>query len=336
MMRYFFVLLLSLFLLPQLSLFGMEFEEGNLRLILHPHNGSFSLYAIDGERQEALFYDVDPTTSFLSVMVDNRIYRPGSSSAFSISIDKNAENPRLVYESSFLIITKDFHFIIGENQSEASGISITISVINRSENGIYIAARYVLDTNLSDTTLNVTYDTNRRRRITGETLLTRAGDSDLFWLDINSRGRALSGSLFTGSAGDPDRVLFANWQRLNEAPWNISYHEGRNFNLMPFSIRDSAIAYYFDPRYLPSGTSFSYNFLLMQRASDIAYLVYGVSETWEGEIAELSERDRDLLEIRNIINQIDALTASGQANEDELSSLELSLAYLMAKYNIRH
>jgi len=334
-MRAFLFIMLALFLSPILPLFGMEYTEGNLHLVLNPHNGSFSLYLLNEnpERNRALFYDADPTTSYLSVMVDNRVYRPGNNRAFDVSIDTNAPNPRLVFESSFLRITQDFLFLYGENQVEASGISVTITLYNKSSESIQAATRYLLDTNLSDTTLNVSYETNRRRTITGETLLSRAADSDIFWIDSNNRGIYLAGSIFTGNQSDPDRVLFANWQRLNESLWEINQHEGRNFNLLPFSVRDSAIAYYYDLRYMPSGHSWSNSFMLMLSGSDLAYLVYGNSE----ELANLalSERERDLLEIRNIINQIDAMTASGHADEDELSSLELALAYLMAKYNIR-
>ena len=51
----------------------------------------------------------------------------------------------------------------------------------------------------------------------------------------------------------PDKVIFANWKRLDESGWTLNIKEDRNFNLLPYSINDSAVCHYYEPIRVPSG-----------------------------------------------------------------------------------
>ena len=53
---------------------------------------------------------------------------------------------------------------------------------------------------------------------------------------------------------DPDRVVVANWKRLNDASWTYESNQTRDFSLLPYSIDDSAIALYYEPATVASST----------------------------------------------------------------------------------
>ena len=143
---------------------------------------------------------------------------------------------------------------------------------------------------------------------------------------------SVTGSLNTGSPLDPDRVHFANWMRLNEVSWQAVSQPGRSFNSPPFSVRDSAICYYFDPQTMNPGERRSFGFTLALNGDDIPSLVNTSGQPYP---ALRSDRDRDLAELREIMEYINALMYSGMADEEELEALESYLDFLRAKYNMR-
>ena len=51
----------------------------------------------------------------------------------------------------------------------------------------------------------------------------------------------------------PDKVIFSNWKRLDESGWTLNVKDGRNFNLLPYSINDSAVSHYYEPIRIPQG-----------------------------------------------------------------------------------
>lgn len=53
----------------------------------------------------------------------------------------------------------------------------------------------------------------------------------------------------------PDKVIFANWKRLNDASWSYPTSTARNFNLLPYSVNDSAVSQYYEPRKLSRGST---------------------------------------------------------------------------------
>ena len=346
-MKTFLLLFCLLFTLP---LMGMEFNAGSLSLEIHAQTGRFTLYHVseDSDVGQPLFYDRDPRTSYLSVIVDGRVYRLGDSSVFNTYLDAESGNPVLVFESNFIIVRKEFIFIQSPAQRDIWGLGINISLENVGTGIISAGARYLLDINLSDSRSYTQVNTNFRN-ITGETLITRA-DPDLFWADIGN-GINFAGSINTGSARDPDRVHFAAWQRFYESPWEFPYRADRNFTVLPYSIRDSAVTYYFDPAVISPGGRREIGFILAMDAFQIPYMARANVERtaffedqgqdmqtdFMADLASLRDdsRERDLEEIRSIIARIDHYIASGLASESEINELENTLNIIRQRYNIR-
>ena len=138
----------------------------------------------------------------------------------------------------------------------------------------------------------------------------------------------LSGSNIT----DPDRVIIANWKRLNDATWNFEVNQSRDFNLLPYSINDSAIAVYYEPETVPSGTVKSVAFKLNWRKADVVYTA-AESERNTGVASVNRELVDSILDevvaIDTLLQQIDSLLSSGsQPTEDALNEIRKALSEL--------
>ena len=325
-MKFLLLICLAFFSLP---LAGVEINEGPLRLVLHPRTGHFSLYSVDDAgTAQALFYDRDPRTSFLTLIIDNRTFKLGSSSVFRPRLGEDPRNPSIIFESPFMTVNMSFSFLRSPANQEASGIRINFNLENKSENPLRAGARFLLDTKLSEETSGIEFITDKRR-IASEAQISQE-DSDLFWIDRKG-SLSLAGSLAAGSPGGPDRVHFANWQRFNNASWRAPFREGRNFNFLPFSIGDSAICYFFEPLILGPGERRNFHITLAPGGEEIAALIHPLTYLVQG----ISERERDLAEIRDILTRIDLLMAMPFVDESELSDIEIALAYLRARYMLR-
>jgi len=320
-----------------------EFTDGSIRLVLHGETGRFSLYALqyhhNRRRPAALFFASDPRTSFLSVAVNDRVFRMGESPEFRTRVGGTARNPSLIFESYFMQVTKEFSFVSSVDSAETNGVSVRITLENRGSRQVTAGASFLLDTNLGDSSF-----TTGRRTIDGETLLTRT-DRDRFWIDRNDR-LSLTGSLFTGSDEDPDSVHFANWRRLNEASsLRLPHQPGRNFNMLPYSVRDSAVSYYFASRPLSRGQRRTFGFYLFVNSEGglapldltsgrevIQDMPARAAEGLFGFDDPIQPGERYRSEIRDLMARIDTLIASGTATEDELAAIELAMNTLRARY----
>jgi len=340
-----FLLLLSVFVL---SLSAAEFSEGDLRLVLHENTGRFSLYSLDEAvpgMGRPLFVDEDPRTSFLSVMVDDRSHKMGDTSTFRIRLNSDSRNPSFIFESAFMIVTEEFSFIRINNSPAVNGIRISITLENKGERQVSASARFLLDTNLGDRTTGFSFSTDRRT-IASETILSGM-DEDRFWTDSNGR-LSLTGSIFTGSSSDPDSVHFANWKKMNDVTWKAAYQPGRNFNFPPYSIGDSAVCYYFEPRLLGRGDRCSFGFTLSLTESypvniagssylpDAAGNAGSASSITILDMQKSEETDsgaEDMAALRRLIARIEAHMATGTASEEEIIEIEFALNKLRAKYS---
>lgn len=333
-------------LLLSLNGAAAEFTDGAIRLVLDESNGRFSLYAPNSQgKPVALFSDIDARTSFLSVIVNDRSYKMGDSMAFKVSLGGDRQTPSLIYESSTLIVTMEFSFLRTANSSETNGVSVGVILENKGDRQINAGARFLLDTYLGEKSPGFPITTNQRD-VVSEILLTGT-DSDYRWTDRNDT-ISLTGSIdLEGEAGT---VHFANWKKLTEVSWKASYQPGRNFNFLPYSLNDTAICYYFEPRPLDKGQKRGFGFSLAVNdesgfpypgTSSIAASLpvrtfqpnKNVPTVIDLTVTNLPEPNgEDLAAINSLLARIDTLIESGTATDEELVDLELALNKLRAKY----
>jgi hypothetical protein len=148
----------------------------------------------------------------------------------------------------------------------------------------------------------------------------------------------------------PDRIHIANWKRLNDVPWTLEYAQGRKFNNPPYSIRDSALAYYYEPVRIDRGGNNSFSLLLASwDPNDFSSLhslrVPGNSSEQEfpaegrGGIRFLPGMNpaivrSDYNALLDIIEQINGYLDSGAPlSDDEITSIEQDLNRIRSRYS---
>jgi hypothetical protein len=334
-----------------------EFTAGSIRLVLHEETGRFSLYSIHENsrgRYEALFADQDPRTSFLSVSFNDRIYKLGDTSSLRTRIGGDSSTPSFIFESSFLLVTEEFSFLTTPGQNAPNGVRIKITIENRSPQQARTGARFLLDTDLGENS-PPPFVTDKEH-INSEIFFEK-GSPDRWWVSRREQ-HALMGSMFGAVAAgeEADSLYFANWKRLNDVSWKMPYQQGRNFNMPPYSMGDSAVCYYFEPRPLNRGESCSFTILLAAAGGDGFVAENSAGETPEpGEALAriLSEstvaaqaartgaadagagdsRRKDLDLLHSIIEQIDGYIASGSVTEDDIAIIETILNQVRERGN---
>jgi hypothetical protein len=329
------------------ALYAADFADGRIRLSLHEDTGRFSLYYMDDLSRESfapLFTDQDPRTSFFSLILNDRSYRLGESSAFRLRRGENGLVPSFIFESAFLRVVEDFSFLKTAGSSLSNGIQITVTLENLSPQEVDLGLRFLVDTSLGEGQHGVPPFLTDKRPIDSETQIT-AKDDDRWWISRNDK-LSLMGSISAGVGEGPDQVVFANWKRLNEVSWKINFVSGRNFNYLPYSIGDSAVCYYYEPQPLSRGDTRSYTILLSVE-DEKGFTAYSTGagddlsrflrETvpLPSEIPGTDSKQADIFLLRELINRIDRYVAGEIIiTEEDLAAMEIVIARLKARYGL--
>jgi len=266
---------------------ALELYEGTIKLNINERNGSFSLYYLSDKETltyQPLFNDKESRASFIAVNVDGNIYRLGQTNIFRTRVESINGNPVVVFESIDLIITETFTPVKTTGSRETNGIKITITIKNNGDKSLSTGLRMFLDTTLGEKNKDFHFITNRQ--LLSKEALFNTSSEDMFWVSKNS-DYSLMGSILppvkapaSVSSKPPDYVHFANWRRLYNVPWTLTYKPGRSFNYRPYSLRDSAVCYYWDPAPLEKGDTFTYSVYLA--TEDFTW--YGLAQPRDGRI----------------------------------------------------
>lgn len=316
-------------------LHALDVTDGRIKVSVNEDNGRYSVfYLTDINTSEylSLFYKEDPRTSHMSVNVNNRGYVLGESYEFSKEIQKLEKGLRIKWVSPFLEIEQDLIFIAAAGSSLANGIHMKIRLTNVSETEAAIGMRYLFDTYLGERSGNHFF-LSTGRKVTGETSLK--GQLPEYILSPIDENAQTGLQIMVSSPGitAPNDIIMANWKRLNDSSWTFGVNTQRTFSNPPYSINDSAVMFMYEPRLVPSGmseeismafgfytnTGFTPDF--STRNEEITELVKTVSSKEDKD--KITNIRKDLLSIRDLVNQIDIILASGELiTEEKLYLLE--------------
>ncbi|TFG64552.1 MAG: hypothetical protein E4H36_02650 [Spirochaetales bacterium] len=328
---------LFLILLVPGFLSSLEIKEGKIKLVLQEKNGRFSAYYLKDVKQNKyvpLLFDQDPRTTSLNILEGNKVYKMGEASGFQQTVEKTQEGARFVWKSAMLQVTEDFSFIRSQSSPLANGFSITVSVKNLSDQDIYIGIRYILDTYLGEDA-NIHFNTGTNKNITTEKSYS-AFSLPAFVVSTDGTADGLGFMVMAKNGGvtQPDQLVIANWKRLNDSSWSFTANETRNFNLLPYSINDSALALYYNTARLGKGEQkqiklamgayISEGFSVSSSASEspIASMFQNaiINEPKDGNDIESAVKS-DLLTISDLIEKIN----SGLLNPGSISEGDLNI-----------
>lgn len=321
---------------------ALDLSEGIMRLTLHEGIGRFSLACLKdpGGSPVPLLAARDPRTTTLSVVVGTKIYRMGESGEFSEAVQKTAMGGRFVWTSSFLSITEEFSFIASPGSATADGVRIDITVRNASKENLKAGLRYLFDTYLGES--GSPFSTDRQAALKRETTLA-GKDLPTWWLSPLTGDAGPFGLQSMASAPGvtpPDRIVFANWKRLSDAAWSYETSNARDFSLKPYSLNDSAVCQYYDPRRLSPGAQFTATLALgrfnpagfaanagsLRAASNFASTVQQSLDAGKTAPSSGAAIRSDIAALNAILTRVDAaLSSGGSATDDELAVMESAL-----------
>ncbi len=340
-------LMLFLFLMIiSLPIFSLEISEGLIKLILHDDIGRFSIYYLSDYENSTylpLFFEKDPRTSVLTIVADNKIYRLGETSSFGEVIEETYNGAQFLWSSNNLIITENFTFISSNKSTLADGVKITITIKNTSNYTIEAGLRYLIDTYLGED-ISLHFKTNISDNVRFENTILKNNMVN-FLISPETEDAVTNGLQLTTSgsgASTPDSIIIANWSRLNDTSWYYETSSSRNFNLMPYSINDSAIALYYDP--LPISPSSSREIIILlgnanpygfNSVNDTSSL--GIADLLEGTTSNYSANNSlaaqtDLSTLENLIKKINNRLESGTTTTSDMNIIEQIILELMKKY----
>ncbi|MDR1095723.1 MAG: hypothetical protein LBL31_04990 [Spirochaetaceae bacterium] len=253
------------FMLLLSPLAAADYIDGQIKLTLDDRTGRFSILKQNdrGEYRNFL-WDRNSKTSYLAVQIDGRVYKLGESSYFRAAIRGTETAPSLTFESPSLSVAMEFSFIKTPNAYTTNGVRIDVKLHNWGEKDVNAGMKLVLDTYFGEKQAPQ-FKTNLRY-IDSETIINRVVN-DEWWLAKDDRG-SLMGSIYVEGTYYPDTLHFANWKRLTDAKWKATYVAGRNFNALPFSIKDTAIAYFMEPATLVRWNQRSMTIMLASEDED--------------------------------------------------------------------
>jgi hypothetical protein len=351
---------LILFFLCAVKLFSSEYINGRIKLVLNEETGRFSLFYLvdlDSDNYEPLFADQDPRTSFLAVQVNDRTFKLGDTTAFSIRLGGSIDAPEMIFDSPGIKITEKFTFIGIGNSPYANGVALAIAVVNKGERPVQAGIRLLLDTSLGEETggSGPSFITNLRpltteARIVPKTVdeINGMEDQDLVrleerWASRNAR-YGFMGSLNSLYVFPPSSIHFANWKRLADSGWELM-PSSRNFSNPPHSFNDAAVSYIYNPiEIAPNGFRVIEILLGADNTDGFAEVNYSVvptvltrtSRDGSGDMPTREDNIRtDLFILRDLVARIDDYTARGEpVPEETLTSMELLIARIKDRYGI--
>src|SRR6056297_92614 len=349
----------ALFILLPALVSGLTLEQGRIKLILHEDNGRFSIYYLkDIEKEEyvSLLFERDPRTSSTGILQNNRVHTLGSSNTFSQKVRKTSEGAQFIWSSSKLEIQQTFSFVKSSPNSLVDGVRIDTTVANSSESTQSVGIHHLFDTYLGEKQ-DAQFITSDDQQLEGETGFSL--QPPRYWISpVGSTDEGTAGSfegfisMLKGSGITlPDKVVFSNWTLLSENLWNLQVQSNRNFNLLPYSINDSAVCQFYDPiKIAPgaqrtvtavigafTGSPISAGSTAAAKESEEGGTDFDemLSSTRTGDDKALHEMvNEDLVAVNDIISQINSLLSFPEDITDEkIEVIEKSLHNLSTKKN---
>ncbi|MEI6874923.1 MAG: hypothetical protein WCL50_07315 [Spirochaetota bacterium] len=324
-------LICAMLSLAAVGSFGLDLREGVVKIAIDESSARVSLYRlvdIAKDRYEALIYDVDSRTSYITLSFEGRQYKLGDSADFRQNISRTDKGATIEFKSSFARVTESLEFARSAGAAIADGIRVSFVVENVSQKDATIGLRFLVDTYLGEKS-GLHFRTPTKAKVTTETFfegstleawVASPGDNSIFMVQFIGEGLA-----------GPSTVHLANWKRLNDAPWSIEPSNARNFTLLPYSVNDSALALYWQPKTIAKGATLSASVAMgswNEKGYPPASADSGANDLFSKTVlAQQGSGDMnsliasDLLSVRDLLSRIDLVLSSGVApGADEIAS----------------
>lgn len=306
---------------------ALEVKEGLVKLVVDERVARVSLYRLVDVKKgiyEPLFFASDPRTSYASLSIDGVQYRLGDSSDYRFAVSRTASGAAIQFSSKFCTLVESIDFVKSEGAALVDGVKISFALQNSSQKDESIGLRLLLDTWLGEKS-GLHFRTSRLAKVTGETAIEGFGDES--WISTPGERANLQIMLKATGLESPDRALLANWKRLSDASWSFEALPSRGFTLLPYSVNDSAVALFWEPRVVRAGARRTFSVIAGAfNASGYSDRIVesgggGPAGLFSLPSAEGIDRETamqaDLVAVRDLLSRIDQALADGQTPSPE-------------------
>lgn len=315
---------------------GLEISRGQVKLTLHESSGRFSLYYskdLSTHRFTPLFVADDPSTSGAFLQIDGKETPLVAGSDFRVRAEATATGGKFIFTSSRLTVEQNFDFLSSPGNTLSDAVRITYVMTNQTTRALRVVLKVVLDTYLGEKADHFVLKDGTPVRseltLSGQGLggLTSSSPTD------SSLGLFLS---LDSSATTPSQIILANWKRINTGGWEIQSIKGRDFNLLPYSFNDSALAVYYPgltlepaepkPVVMNLGSAQALSLEGARLGTDNAYNDILESSREVGVQDLLTQLEKDKVLVNDLLGQISQRELSGKEfTEEDLKILQAIL-----------
>ncbi len=317
---------------------ALETRDGKVRLNVDERTGRFSFqFLADADKGTwvPMFYAEETRTTYATISVDGKTSRLGDSSDYRVSVSRDGSSVTVEYRSSLLVVRQVFTPIVPPEAPLAEGLSVEWSIENVGARDTRVGLRFLLDTSLGERS-GIHFELPSAGAVPGETVL-EGNFADTRLLSPGSTGSTLQVALSGANVDTPDRVVLANWKRLDDAAWMPETSAGRSFTMLPYSINDSAAALFWEPRALRRGETLRFRTALGAGAgrdfggSAAVTVAAGYLPPLDVGTDKLGALRSDLAVVKSLLDLIDGLLSSGSPDAAEIEHARLVLERLIAR-----
>jgi len=201
----------------------------------------------------SLFSDSDSRTSTFSIFENDGFYNLGDTFRYKKNFTELEDGGIFHWTSKELFIEQKFS-LDTDGFLEISFLITNISTASKS-----VGMKFILDTDYENEDHFYLMSENTGQVIESEFEIDNP-EKIQYWTSAarNTKGAALM-SIYTETV--PSRVIFGNWDLLDDADYYYNSVKGRAFNNPPYSINDNAVLYLYSPEDLEPQKSIKIEFL---------------------------------------------------------------------------
>ena len=238
------------FLFVSLQCLSLEKNDGRIKLIINERSGQFTIQAkaLSGNASYVPVFAEIPSTNQLFIGVTGKgaedIY---TSNKYTKTL-LTGDDIGFEWKSLYLKVTQRFEFVSSIPGRMSDGILITLSLENISEEDLQYGVLYILDTHLGEVEPSP-FALGSGSALFNEKTITNTG-TIRYWVAGPVDEERPSLMVTTGMEGTtrPDKVIFANWNRLTSKRWSYETPSNRDFksyNPLSVPVNDSAVGHYY-------------------------------------------------------------------------------------------
>ena len=243
-----FLLLILIIISP---LIGEVVETNGYKLELIENTGRFKFYKKNEDgKYIPLFSLSDARTSSFSIYQDNGFYTLGDTFKFKRDFTASSKGGVFDWTSKELFVEQSY------NLDSDGFLEIDLSITNISTQPISVGMKFVLDTGFEDE--DYFYLKTDTDSIIIETEYEIENpENENYWTSgvRNTDGASL---MSIPTTTNPSRIIFGNWDLLDDADFYFRTASSRSYNNPPYSINDNAVLYLYSPKHVLPQNSLNY------------------------------------------------------------------------------